>query len=185
MYTLIKIQIKFLERWQQQLEEKELNITWAYPDILNLHGDRGNIMALERVGKMLDLKVNVKKIENYEQMIDFENSDIIVFNPGELKAASTIIEVLKLQQEQLDEYIESGKVMILIGTTGSIMAKEIVRSNGENITGLGYIDMICKERETIYGDDIYFTLNDDESMEIVGCQIQVMDTYLNSDIAIR
>lgn len=27
----------------------EINILWMYPDILNLHGDRGNIMAFERV----------------------------------------------------------------------------------------------------------------------------------------
>ena len=53
----------------------KLTITWCYPDILNLHGDRGNIMALERIGKMLDLDVEVKKIENYDEDIDFENTD--------------------------------------------------------------------------------------------------------------
>lgn len=96
---------------------EELNISWVYPDILNLHGDRGNVMALERIGKMLGLKVNIKKVENYGQMIDFEGSDIIFFNPGELKATDTIVEVLKLQKEKLDKYIEDGKVIVLIGTS--------------------------------------------------------------------
>ena len=133
---------------------------------------------------MLGLKVNVNKVENYEQMIDFESSDIIFFNPGELKSAGTIIEVLKLQKEKLDKYVEDGKMVILIGTTGSIMAKEIVKTDGSKIAGLGYLDMACKERETVYGDDIYFTLNEEDAMEIIGCQIQVMDTELNQDIAI-
>lgn len=44
--------------------------------------------------------------------------------------------------------------------------------------------MVCKERETIYGDDIHYTLNEEPNMEIMGCQIQVMDTILNSDISL-
>lgn len=163
---------------------EELKITWMYPDILNLHGDRGNIMALERIGKMLDLKVNIEKIENYAQKIDYDSSDIIFFNPGELKASDTIIEVLKLQKEQLDKYIEAGKMIILIGTSGSIMAKEIIRKDGTKINGLGYLDMICQERELIYGDDIHFVLKEDLNIEIMGCQIQVVDTYLNSEISL-
>ena len=42
-----------------------LNIVWAYPDILNLHGDRGNLLALERIAKMLEIETKVTKIENY------------------------------------------------------------------------------------------------------------------------
>ena len=37
----------------------ELNILWMYPDILNLHGDRGNLMAFERIGNLLDVKINI------------------------------------------------------------------------------------------------------------------------------
>ena len=28
----------------------KITVLWLYPDILNLHGDRGNLMALERIG---------------------------------------------------------------------------------------------------------------------------------------
>ena len=162
---------------------EELNITWMYPDILNLHGDRGNIMALERIGKMLSLKVNVNKIETYEEKIDFEKSDIIFFNPGELRSIHKVIDALNNQKAELDKYIEDNKVIVLIGTSGAIMAKETIKKDGAKIEGLGYLDMVCKERETIFGDDIYFTLNEDLE-EIAACQIQIIDTYLNSDIAL-
>ena len=36
------------------MKKEELNITWLYPDVLNLHGDRGNVMALKKVGEMLN-----------------------------------------------------------------------------------------------------------------------------------
>ena len=45
--------------------KNELNILWIYPDILNLPGDRGNLMAFEKIGKLLDIKVNVNKVESY------------------------------------------------------------------------------------------------------------------------
>lgn len=162
---------------------EELNITWAYPDILNLHGDRGNIMALERIAKQMKITPNIKRINQYEEKIDFENTDILFFNPGELKVMPSIIQALKEQKEALDQYIEQGKTIIVIGTTGCIMAKETKRINGEIIQGLGYLDMTCEEREKVYGDDIHFKLKEGEQ-EIIGCQIQMIDTKIKEDIAL-
>ncbi len=111
------------------MENNELNITWCYPDILNLHGDRGNVMAFKKVGKMLGLTVNINKVETYKEKIDFENTDILFFNTGELKVAKNIIETLNKQKEELVKYIEDGKVIIVIGTTGAVFAKNITRLN--------------------------------------------------------
>ena len=55
------------------MKKEELNITWLYPDVLNLHGDRGNVMALKKVGEMLNLEVNIKRVDSYSQKIDFDN----------------------------------------------------------------------------------------------------------------
>ena len=145
----------------------ELNVTWMLPSILNLHGDRGNILAFERVGKLLGIKVNVSKIEDYSEKIDFNNTDILFFNPGEIKVMKHIVEYLKNQKEELDNYINSNKFVILIAGSGMIMDKN----------GLGYLDMECIEREEVYGDDIYFKIDD---LDIIGCQIQLVDTKLNS-----
>lgn len=162
---------------------KELNISWCYPDMLNLHGDRGNLMALKKVGELLGLEVKIDKIETFEQKIDFENTDILLFNPGELKTVETIIEQLGKQREGLEKYIENDKVVIVIGTTGAVFAKKVTRLEGKEIEGLGFLDMNCTEREMVYGDDIIYTMIDDEDTKIVGSQIQIIDTKLNSNIA--
>jgi len=159
---------------------RELNIAWMYPDLLSLHGDKGNIMALERIGRLLGLKVNVGKIETYGDIIDFRNTDIMFFNPGEIKAIAPIIDALKKQKEALDAYINANKMILLIGTSGMIMAKKLGRNDGTVIEGLNYLDMECKEREYIYGDDIHFQTVDEPQQEIMGCQIQMMDITLNS-----
>ena len=161
----------------------KLNITWCYPDILNLHGDRGNIMALKRVAQLLDIEVNIKKVENYDDEIDFENTDILFFNPGELKSVEYIIDSLEKQKKELKKYIESNKVLIAIGTTGAVFSKRIKKINSSDLVGLDFLDMNCVERENILGDDLIVTLND-SNMQLNGSQIQVVDTILNSDIGL-
>ena len=51
-------------------EKKRLKIAWLFPDILYLHGERGNILALERLGAMMGLETEVAKIDDGIQ--DFE-----------------------------------------------------------------------------------------------------------------
>lgn len=164
--------------------KNKLNLVWLYPDMLNLHGDRGNIQAFEKIAKKLDLEFNIQKTDDYDSNIDFENTDIILVNPGELKVIKTVIESLKKQNKNLDEYIQKNKFIILIGTSGAIMAKKTTRLDGTEIEGLGYLNMDCTQREYIHGDDIYFELNDDSKTEIIGSQIQVIDTKLNENIAL-
>ena len=84
---------------------RELNITWLYPDILSLHGDRGNVLALKTISEKLDIKVNINRVDNLEDDIDFENTDILMINPGEVKLVEPIVESLKRQRESLDNYI--------------------------------------------------------------------------------
>ena len=63
------------------------------------------------------------------------------------------------------------------------MAKETKRIDGSSIKGLGILDMNCTERKMVYGDDIHFSLVEDSSQELIGCQIQMIDTELQSDIS--
>ena len=58
------------------MEDKTINIFWMYPDILNLHGDRGNILALGKVADKMGLTLNVTKIERFNEKIDFEKADL-------------------------------------------------------------------------------------------------------------
>lgn len=160
-----------------------LNVVWAYPDILNLHGDRGNLFAIRRIAKLLNIETKITKIESYREKIDFENTDIILLNVGEVKVMPTIVYALEAQEEGLKKYIESGKIIILIGTTGCVMAKETIRKDGTKFKGLGILDMVCKEREDVYGNDLHFKLNEDDT-EIMANQIQLIDTTLNSNIAL-
>ena len=150
--------------------EKEISVAWMYPDILNLHGDRGNIMAFERIGEELGIKVNVHRINNYEEEIDIENMDIMFLSPCELKAVPKVVEALSKYKNKLED-----KTVIAIGTSGAILANKTLRRDETIVEGLGLLDMDCKEKEWVFGDDIYFEIG---NKEIIGCQIQMIDIEL-------
>ena len=69
----------------------KLNITWCWPDILNLHGDRGNVMALVRIAEKMGLEAEVHKVVNFGDEIDLDNTDILLLNPGEFKSCEYIV----------------------------------------------------------------------------------------------
>lgn len=163
------------------MKNKELNISWCYPDILNLHGDRGNIMALKKVGNLLGLDININRISNYDDTIDFDSSDILFFNVGELKSTKYLVEALEKQKEKLDKYINDNKMIIIIGTTVCAFAKKTIMLDDTEILGLGYLNLNCYEREDVYGNDLIYKLKD-EDMEINGSQISLVDIILESDI---
>ncbi|MBP9989596.1 MAG: hypothetical protein KBT46_08895, partial [Ruminococcus sp.] len=157
-----------------------LNIAWLYPDLLNLHGDRGNLMAFEKIGTKMGLDVKINRIDTFAQEIDFENSDILFFNVGEIKTVEPIVNNIKKYGDKIYKFAQGNKPIIAIGTSGAILGKKLERRSGQIIEGLGLLDINSKERETIYGDDIHFSISDDDNMEIVAVQIHLVD-FFNED----
>lgn len=160
-----------------------VNIAWVYPDILNLHGDRGNMMAIEKIAEAMGIEANITKI-NYGENIDFENTDLIFMGAGELRDIEHVVE--KLDAEGLKSYVEAGGYVLAIGSTGCVLGKTLTIEGGKVINGLGILDITAKElcrtkmpyvTKEVYGDDIWWTYKD---MEIIGNQIHRVDYTLGN-----
>lgn len=163
------------------MDNIEINLAWMYPDILSLHGERGSIQAFKKVADYLGIKLNIIRIDDFEQEIDFENIDIMVFLPGELKVMQIIKDTLSKKQEEIYQYIFANKYLITVGTTGALLGKKIVRQNGEEQLGLGLLDFNVKERKMVIGDDLYFYVHETKQ-EIIGSQIQMIDIEENHEL---
>ena len=62
----------------------KITVGWMYPDLLNLHGERGSLQGLIAIGANLGLDVEVRRIENFDEPIPFDELDILMFLPGEI-----------------------------------------------------------------------------------------------------
>jgi len=155
--------------------DKCLHILWLYPDILHIHGGRGDMMGILHAAELMELPVEIKRHDNLDDKIPFEWADMIFMNSGEIKCVPEIVEAMSKQKDELDEFVSKGGFLCAVASTGAVFAKELHKEDGTVIKGLGLLDMTWKERENVWGDDLCFSVGD---VNVMGCQIQVADVYL-------
>lgn len=165
-----------------------MKILWLYPDILNLHGDRGNIMALMSIAEAMDIETELIKADAAEAIPPLEDVSLIVLGAGELRDMRSVADDLRSKSEALRAYAEAGGYLLATGSTGCLLGKRFTLADGTNAEGLGFIDMTVQElarttqpmlTKEVYGDDLWWRM--DDGTEIIGCQIQRMDFSLGSD----
>lgn len=154
----------------------KMKIAWLFPDTLYLHGERGNILALERFAKIAGMEAETDKIDFRTEGFDPMNYDIIFCPPGEMVSFPAVVEWLKPHQAKLTEFIAAGRALIATGTSVALWCEKVQRADGSSFEGLGVIKADASENEVVYGDDNDFTCTyNDVEMEIIGNQIQMAD----------
>lgn len=152
----------------------KLHIGWMYPNLLNLHGERGSVQALARAGENLGAEVEIHRIEDVDETIPFDTLDLLIFLPGEIKMFPCLKSALEAQRTELEAFLDRGGYLIALGTTGLLFGGQLQRENGDIFEGLGLLDLTAKERQYVWGDDLHFRLNGTKQ-EIIGSQIQMTD----------
>ena len=158
----------------------KITVGWMYPNLLNLHGERGSVQALETIGRKMGVDIEILRIEDFDDPIPFEKLDLMIFLPGEIASFSHIIPALK--SEKMQEYLENGGYLVAIGTSGLMFGKALRREDGSTIAGLGYLDMTAKERKYVWGDDLHIQICDTKQ-ELAGSQIQMADVDAKNPLA--
>ena len=158
----------------------KITVGWMYPNLLNLHGERGSIQALVRVGKAMGCDVEVQRIEDFDNPVNFSDYDLLIFLPGEISTLHKLI--APLQAQNLPQHIENGGFVLAIGTSGLMFGKTITREDNTVIDGLGCLDMTAKERQYVWGDDLHVRINRTKQ-ELVGSQIQMADVQTTMPLA--
>lgn len=165
----------------------EINVLWLYPDKMNLHGDRGNMMAIANIADSLGIKLNIIRANTASEAGDVSLADLIYIGPGQMRHMKNFTDDLRTIEADLKSYVENGGYFLIIGSSGCMLSKNFTRYDGSVESGLGILDMTAKELDRtkmpyvtreVYGDDILFKT--DDGMEIAGCQIQCMDFDLKN-----
>ncbi|MGF6375623.1 CobQ-like glutamine amidotransferase family enzyme [Clostridiales Family XIII bacterium PM5-7] len=154
----------------------KIKIAWLFPDTLYLHGERGNIMALERFARLGGFDVETTKVDFDTVNFDPLDYDIMFCPPGEITSFPAVIQWLMPYQEKLESFIQQKRPLIVTGTSIGIWGNTVERTDGTSFSGLGIIDIHTKENEQVYGDDNDFICQyNGEEIEVIGNQIQMAD----------
>lgn len=153
-----------------------LHILWLYPDVLNIHGGRGDVMALLHMCDLLNIPVEIRRSDDLREDEDWNWPHIVYMTAGELKCADKVSQALIRQEEGIRRFIRRGGFLIANGSSGAALAKSTEMLDGSVIKGTGLLDMTWKERESVWGDDIWVRTAD--GLDVIGNQIQVADVTL-------
>lgn len=166
-------------------EIKTLNILWLYPDIMNIHGGRGDVMGLLNMCNYLGVPVEIRRIDRLEDEVDWSWVHLVYITAGELNCVPSVIDALSRQKEDLEAFVKLNRTFIANGSSGAVLADEIRYKDGRVVKGLGLLKMIWTERDSVWGDDIWVKAdiykNEEVSggIEVIGNQIQVADVELS------
>ena len=160
-----------------------MKIAWMYPDTLFLHGERGNVLALERFAKKLGAEPSIEKVDFETENFDPMSYDMIYFGAGEISSFPALVSDVESYKDGLKAFIEAGRPLIVTGTTMAMFGTQLIREDGSVIECAGFFPAVTREREYVYGDDLYIeTGYHGRQMEIVGEQIQMADiSFKESD----
>lgn len=154
----------------------KFKIAWLFPDTLYLHGERGNLLALQRIASFAGLTAEIHKVDFDTENFDVDGYDLIFCPPGEVSSFPQIVEWLKPYSERLEAFVKDGKILLVTGTSVALWTKEILRADGSKLDGIGLLNVETVEREEVYGDDNYFSCKyNGKEIEIIGNQIQMVD----------
>lgn len=155
---------------------RELRIAWLFPDTLYLHGERGNILALQRIIALKGLEAAVDQIDFETEGFDPMDYDIIFCPPGEIVSFPVVLEYLKPLKSRFEEFVSDGRPLIATGTSAGLWCRQVQRADGSSFEAMGLLQATAKENEAVYGDDVYFTCQyGGTEMEVLGNQIQMAD----------
>lgn len=125
---------------------RPLRIVYLYPDALNLYGDGGNVIALERRCAWRGIPVLVDEVRMGETL-DLTDADIVMMGGGSDRDQLAVAHELLAQKDKVAAYVEDGGSLLAICGSYQLLGRSYYM--GENrVEGLGVI-----AAETVRGSD--------------------------------
>ncbi len=156
-----------------------VRIAWMYQDVLNLHGCRGDLMALAHFSCLMNLPCELRRVEALSDPVPLDWADLVVFPAGDLAAMPDLSRALADKREAFRAYIAGGGTVLAIAGAGALLAKKTVFLDGSESEGLGLLDMELRQRTTAFGDDLWVRTAD--GLELLAAQIQMADVILGPE----
>ena len=118
----------------------KLTICHLYPDLLDLYGDRGNILALAARCRWRGIEAVIQQASLGEDL-DFMGMDILFLGGGSDREQGLLVQDLMRREHELRKAIENGLVVLSICGGYQMLGNYYQMAGGEKIPGLGILDV--------------------------------------------
>lgn len=117
----------------------KLTIGHLYPDLLNLHGDRGNIQCLRKRLEWRGIGAEVLPFLSGDE-IDFSKLDVVLLGGGSDREQELVCDYLKEIRDDFKAYVEDGGVVLAV-CGGYQLLGNYYKTDKRTIEGLGILDV--------------------------------------------
>lgn len=124
---------------------KPLNIVHLFPELLNLYGDGGNVIALRRRCEWRDIPVQVTEVGMGDAM-DFSHADIVFIGGGADREQMIAKDAIAARKAELRSYVADNGVLLAVCGGYQFLGHRYTMGD-ESVEGLGIVDM-----ETVRGE---------------------------------
>lgn len=158
----------------------KLVIGHFYPDLLNLYGDRGNVLTLYRRASLRGIEVEIKTISIGDKL-NADDIDIGFIGGGQDSEQNIMVDDLVNDKGPvLKSMIEDGKVFLCICGGYQMLGKYYREHDGSMLNCLGALPHYTEgHKERFINDTVYnFTLPNCEQIVAVGFENHSGRTYL-------
>ena len=161
------------------MNDKSITLCHIYPELLNLYGDKANVLVIKMRAEKRGIEFNLKTI-CYEDDIDFSGVDIILFGGGTEQALKKVSEKADALARSLKEYVEDGGVILALCEGYHIMGNFYEGKSGR-IGGLKILDIDSKDvGERFIGNAAVKAILANEEVTLTGfenhtCSVDIKD----------
>ena len=136
----------------------KFTIGWLYPDLMNIYGDRGNILTLRKRVEWRGLEAQVREIQRGETG-NLDDVDVFFFGGGQDREQALIYDDLRQHKEhQLVAAANNGAQILAVCGGYQLLGHYYQTADGERYDGIGLIDVTTQAgKERFIGDVVIQT----------------------------
>jgi CobQ-like glutamine amidotransferase family enzyme len=160
--------------------KKTFTVGWLYPDLMNIYGDRGNILTLLKRAEWRDY--DARLIELGRGASDgMEDVDVFFFGGGQDREQALVYEdLLETKQAPLERAVASGAGVLAVCGGYQLLGHYYQTGEGERFPGIGLIDVHTEAGKRRFIGDVVVDsdLTDIHPQTLVGFENHSGRTYL-------
>lgn len=161
-------------------ERRGLRLAHLYPDLMNLYGDRGNIIALRRRCELRGIGLEVVEVSAGDEF-DPAAYDLVFVGGGQDREQRRVAEDLQRHGESIKAAVEDGLPLLSVCGGYQLMGRYYRSADGEELPGISLFDLTTVHpgagAERCIGD----VVAEADGVVLVGFENHGGRTYLGPD----
>lgn len=164
--------------------KKSLTIGWLYPKLMNIYGDRGNLLVLEKRCKWRNIEVKIELLDFGFEHLRLKDCDLIVMGGAQDRQQEAVSKDLFKAKPIIKDLIEKNVPGLYVCGAYQFLGKYYEEANGDRIEGLGIFDLYTKNpgksEKRLIGNAAFKSL--ELNYTLIGFENHGGRTYLGKDL---